>query len=153
MVLGAGAEYGLRNGLGIRADYIVFSSETNYAQLALVYRFGNREYELDYEADSDYEPEPEPVLASQSATEEPVLAAPVPGIAVSSVQTDSVQEESVQVDDGLIGSNELPPLTESCTAASEDAFVDANGCAHLERNLNGSMFAVNQATLTESAKH
>jgi len=151
MVLGAGAEYGLRNGLGIRADYIAFSSETSYGQLALVYRFGNRDYELDYEAESDYEPEyesePEPTLATQAVTEEPVLSTSVPGIAVSSVQADDVQ-----VDNSLIETSEFTQTTESCATASVDAFVDDNGCAHLERNLNGSMFAVNQATLTQSAK-
>ena len=41
LLAGIGAEYGMRNGLGIRAEVVSHETDAQYAQLGLVYRFGS----------------------------------------------------------------------------------------------------------------
>jgi len=41
LLAGLGIEYGMSNGLGVRAEYVAHETDAKYAQLGLVYRFGD----------------------------------------------------------------------------------------------------------------
>jgi len=71
-LLGLGAEYTFRSGLGLRAEAITFDTDINYGQLGLVYRFGKRrQSKLVQTVKADPAPVIEPVV------EVPVAVAPV----------------------------------------------------------------------------
>jgi len=74
-LVGLGAEYMTRSGLGLRAEYINYESDINYGQLGLIYRFGKqkrRERIETVEATPVVEPIAEPI------EEAPVVAAALP---------------------------------------------------------------------------
>jgi len=128
-LFGFGGEWSSRRGIGVRAEFISYEEDINYAQLGLVYRFG-RQRQL--RQPQIVEKAVEPVIIQPV---EALVVAPVPAVAV----IDSDQ-------DGVIDSEDLCPTTGIGVA------VDASGCAIFTGTLQGVNFPSNSAVLVDSAK-
>lgn len=128
LLFGVGGEWSSRRGLGVRAEFISFEEDINYAQLALLWRFGRSQQRRVIQT-VDKVPAQVPVI-----TETPVIA-PVATVAV--LDSDK---------DGVVDSDDQCPTTLSGVA------VDSSGCDLLSGTLQGVNFTSNSATLVDSAK-
>lgn len=150
LLAGAGFEYGLENGLGIRAELVAHEEDARYAQLGLVYRFGeasrlrsgspvipSESAELPAAPASEVElpetyvaPDPEPV---SETVVEPVPVDPVPAVDLDT-DNDSVADARDQCPDTAAG---LP--------------VDADGCVLFDGVVEGLTFLSGSDELTDEA--
>ena len=128
-LFGAGAEWSSRRGLGVRAEFISYEEDINYAQLALLYRFGRQQQQRRPQI---VEKAPEPAIIPPT---EPVVVAPVPAVVVS----DSDQDGVIDAED-------------SCLTSALGAAVDTSGCAIFAGTLHGVTFPSNSAVLEGPAK-
>ena len=75
LLVGAGAEYGWRNGFGVRGEVIVFDEDAQFAQLGLIYRLGSSTSNRLAELPTDLPASAPPTAVVQAPTR---LIAPVP---------------------------------------------------------------------------
>lgn len=127
LLMGAGVEYAMRNGLGLRGEGILFDTDVRYGQLSLLYRFGKpvqRRREALVEAPK-LEPTPTPVVT------------PVPAIAIAPMDSDA---------DGVNDSIDQCPTTQTGVA------VDQVGCDLFAGVIEGVNFNSGSADLTNDAR-
>ncbi|MEM7259649.1 MAG: OmpA family protein, partial [Pseudomonadota bacterium] len=143
---GAGLEYNLRSGLGMRAEVISYDTDAQYAQLGLMYRLGQRKRD-DIEVVEIFEPAtptvaspivlPEPAPAETSPVAQAPMAAPVePIIAAASIPKDTDR-------DGVLDRRD------DCPATVRGSTVDRQGCAVFSGTIEGIQFQPASAELTD----
>lgn len=122
-MFGGGLEYGFENGLGLRAEVISHDSDAQYAQVGLVYRFGDVGAATAAVASTD--------AASTSAAEtaEPVVRKPLDS------DSDTVSDRDDQ-----------------CPGTAAGAPVDESGCEVFNGVIDGINFSSGSDTLTSSAE-
>jgi len=131
VLFGAGVEYATHMGLGIRAEAISFDTDMRYAQLSVLYRFGQgRERARDIVAATsspqlNTEPDPQP------------LSPPEPAAAIAAVDSD---------DDGVSDDIDRCPNTQINIA------VDQSGCELYSGVIEGVNFSSGSAVLTSNAQ-
>ena len=151
LLVGAGAEYGLRNGLGLRGEVIVFDKDAQFAQLGVIYRIGsgggfNRlaEAPLDVPAvvtntNAPFEPTP----LEPTALEAPPLQAASP----IEPELDVFAKYTTDTDEDGIFDN-----LDECPNSSIGVAIDENGCAVFDGVIEGVNFERGSAQLTTSAR-
>lgn len=125
VLVGLGAEYATRFGIGLRGEFIAYDEDINYGQLALVYRLGRK-------------PERERISVAQAPVPEPApVVAPVAAVKVVEKDSDN---------DGVLDN------ADQCPDSSASASVDVEGCALFSGVLQGVNFHTGSANLTDQAK-
>lgn len=137
MMVGAGAEYGWRNGFGMRGEIILFDTDAQFAQLGVVYRLGGSDDNLI------------PVLAEIPAESTPVFKEPLEPSAVQEVAASSQSTVAAPIDDDQDG---IANLLDSCLATPVGIAVDESGCAIFNGIIDGINFQPSSARLTASAQ-
>lgn len=94
LLAGLGLEYGLANGVGVRAELVAHETDAKYAQLGLIYRFGAGQGGR---------------RASTSLPDKPVLLPQVVDIPVEGVPLEELPPEAV-ADSDSVPLDELPPI-------------------------------------------
>ncbi len=137
---GLGAEYGLRNGLAVRAEYISYDTDAQYGGLSLLYRFGglrNSGFEGSTELPSL--PPPQPI----STLPPPPTPAELPVPAELSSTTLLVEDTDA---DGVANAEDQCPDTAVGTPVGE------TGCAMFDGAIDGVNFLSGSDTLTDFAR-
>ncbi len=128
LLTGIGLEYGLRSGLGVRAELISFDEDAQLAQLGLVYRFGSHPAR---------ESEPTPRVQAPLPAPEPLpLPAPLPIPDAGPLDSDN---------DGVEDTLDNCPTTPIGTP------VNSSGCALFAGVIEGVNFETGSARLTAEA--
>ena len=148
---GLGAEFGLRNGLALRAEYISYDTDAQYAGLSLLYRIGRLRNsggastpELPSlpppQPISSLPPPPTPVVLP-SLSETPVVAAPV---------TPAVDETLALTEDS--DADGVPDAADNCSDTSAGTPVGDTGCPMFNGAIDGVNFLTGSDTLTSFAR-
>jgi len=161
ILLGAGVEYAMDNGLGLRGEFISFDGDAQYAQLGLLYRFGDERESKPMAVKpkprpaAKPAPKPKPVQkpepkAEPKSTVKPVeqpkpspKPVPVPKPAPKPIPKPNVNADTDG--DGVFDSNDRCPATISGTP------VGVDGCEIFNGVLEGVQFEPNSAQLTPRA--
>lgn len=139
-LFGGGVEYALKNGLGFRAEALLFDKDAQYAQASILYRFGKRRQWNDgVLVDNGYTPHPV-ILRQVDEEPEPVTEPPVVAAALPIVKT--IRD---------IDKDGVADRDDDCLGTAEDIAVDARGCAVFKGLLKGVNFEPSSATLTEAS--
>ncbi len=124
---GIGAEYGMRNGLAVRAEVIAHETDAKYAQLGLLYRFGSAGY--------------------NSRTPSPRIEVPEPAVVAPVAPSESVAIAPVDSDaDGVVDD------LDACPGSNPGAPVNDEGCALFNGVIEGINFESGSDKLTASAQ-
>jgi len=137
LLVGAGLEYGFENGLAARAELIAHEADARYAQLALIYRFGDSS--------------PRPVPKARIPLPEPpaVPEPPASDAELSSVPApDDVAREPLVVDADQDG---VSDDVDACLDTDPGLPVDATGCEVFGGVVEGINFVSGSAELTDGA--
>lgn len=134
LLAGLGIEYGLSNGLGIRAEYVTHETDAKYAQLGLVYRFGDAG---GLRSDSE----------SQLAAIDAQGADTVPALPLSTQTTPSIT--SAQLDSDTDG---VPDTLDNCPNTTAGLPVDSVGCDEFTGAIDGINFESGSDKLTLGAQ-
>ena len=148
---GLGAEFGLRNGLALRAEYISYDTDAQYAGLSLLYRIGRLRNsggastpELPSlpppQPISSLPPPPTPVVLP-SLSETPVVAAPV---------TPAVDETLALTEDS--DADGVPDAADNCSDTLAGTPVGDTGCPMFNGAIDGVNFLTGSDTLTSFAR-
>ena len=148
---GLGAEYGLRNGLALRAEYISYDTDAQYAGLSLLYRIGRLRNsggastpELPSlpppQPISSLPPPPTPVVLP-SLSETPVVATPV---------TPAVDETLALTGDS--DADGVPDAADNCSDTLAGTPVGDTGCPMFNGAIDGVNFLTGSDTLTSFAR-
>jgi len=159
---GAGLEYGFANGLALRGEFVAHDTDARYAQLGVLYRFGDVRESVSTVAalDSDVDEaaadvELDEKIGDATADMDDTGAALESAVddAGSAVTTPvpttprSVQPESLDADDdGIVDE------TDECPDTRSGALVDRAGCAALDGVLEGVLFEPGSDTLMVDAQ-
>ncbi len=125
VLAGAGIEYNFWRSLSARAEVISFDSDAQYAQLGLLYRFGDRSV-----ARSAPVPPPMPEPVAEVVIPEPATIIDIP-------DTDG---------DGV------PNAVDDCPSTTPGGVVDDNGCDVFNVALQGVTFASGSAELSPESE-
>ena len=159
ILLGAGVEYAMDNGLGLRGEFISFDGDAQYAQLGLLYRFGDKSdsgpVAVAPKPAHKPTPKPKPVPKPEPKPElkpvpKPVEApkpvpkpVPVPKPAPKPLPKPTVNADSDG--DGVLDAQDRCPATIVGTP------VGVDGCEIFNGVLEGVQFEPNSARLTPRA--
>ena len=147
LLIGAGLEYGLANGLAARAEILAHDTDAQYAQLGLIYRFGGARRSRAVppvvpEARSDGAP-----VTPDSNLESPAVAIPDQGAEVTPVPVPQPEViEPVAVDADLDG---VMDDVDACLNTAAGLPVDSTGCGLFGGAIEGVNFVSGSAELTE----
>lgn len=136
LLVGAGAEYGWRNGIGVRGEVILFDKDAQFAQLGVIYRVGGRGAGGLAEAPIEL---PTAVVQAPTTLPEPTPAAAAPQNTLSKYTADSDQ-------DGIYDT------LDECPASAVGVAIDENGCAVFNGVIDGVNFERGSARLTATAR-
>ena len=129
MLAGLGLEYGLSNGLGVRAEYVAHETDAKYAQLGLIYRFGDADAQR-----------------SSTSIKTPVTAS-VPALPTPTEITPSITSTTLDSDaDGV------PDTLDNCPRTAVGLPVDGSGCDEFTGAIEGVQFESGSDVLTYSAQ-
>jgi len=129
LLFGAGLEYTTRRGLGLRAEYISFDSDAQYAQLGLIYRMQRNQ-----ERRSEQKIVSAPAPVQNLPAEIPPVAAVVKAAPIDS-DSDGVAD-----------------AVDRCSGSTSGFVVDKNGCALFEGTIEGVTFFSASERLTPKAR-
>ena len=149
LLLGAGLEYGLDNGVGLRAELVAHETDAKYVQLGVVYRFGEprRSRPRPAAPKAAVEPVPEPaVLIAPAPTPEPApVVVPAPEPIIEPVVEPRIIAPVDEDDDGVLGVADLCPDT------APGLPVKTDGCPLFDGVVEGIEFETGSDTLTVDA--
>ncbi len=128
LLAGAGLEYGFENGLGVRGEFVAHETDAKYAQLGLVYRFGDAGGRRPSSRVSVPQPEA-PKVSTAPVTQEPVVSTPLDSDA-----------------DGVADA------TDACPTTGPGVPVNASGCALFNGVIEGINFESGSDRLTAEAQ-
>jgi len=123
LLAGLGLEYGLRNGLAVRAEAVAHDTDARYGQLGLVYRFGS--------------------AAARQRLPSPRAEVPTPAV----IPQPTIQEPTIQTPldsdaDGVVDA------IDSCPSSSPGVPVNQEGCALFNGAIEGINFESGSDRLT-----
>lgn len=135
LLLGAGAEYGFSNGLALRAELVAHEADAKYAQLGLIYRFGE---------------------AAGSPTgkkaEKPAKIA-IPEKEETVAKVEPLPEPEATVRGALDSDNDgIPDPLDQCADTKLGRPVNGTGCEVFSGVIEGVNFAIASARLTDNAE-
>lgn len=136
LLIGAGAEYGLDNGLAARAELVLLDEDARYVQLGLLYRFGTNNQRRAIPAERAKAPVP--VVEAPAAV---VTPAPFPEVQPRPRELVAVDSD----DDGV------PDTLDSCAGTSLGNPVDDAGCSLFDGVIEGVNFKSGSDELTPEA--
>lgn len=140
VVAGLGAEYGLSNGLALRAEYVSYDKDAKYAGLSLLYRFGSTPTAtLPSEVDLGTLPPPAPI--------EPLLPPPVPAELPAPSDLPLVPSALADSDADGIADGE-----DQCPGTTAGMPVGETGCTMFNGVIDGVNFLSGSDTLTDFAR-
>lgn len=156
LLLGLGAEYGFRNGLGMRVELVAHDEDVGYAQLALVYRIGDQERRR-LPAPPVEAPD---TLDAPDAPDAPVAVRPrspsadaAPGQADI---TDPVEVAPAPSRDAPASRDAdrdgVDDAADACEGTRPGQPVDETGCDLFDVSIDGVTFETGSATLTASSR-
>jgi len=129
LLLGAGAEYGFSNKLAVRAELVAHEADAKYAQLGLIYRFGE---------------------AAGAATGK---KAAKPETDETGAQVAPLPEPEATVRGALDSDNDgIPDPIDQCADTKLGRPVNGTGCEVFGGVIEGVNFAIASAQLTDSAE-
>ena len=141
LLAGVGLEYGLDNGIGLRAELIAHEADAKYAQLAMIYRFGESSNARSRSAQPS---------AEMSNKQLPTAAASE----YSGVTRSNQPRKSLTISP-LVGADldkdGVPNTTDQCPNSKADSPVKADGCEVFDGVIEGINFKVGSETLTNTA--
>lgn len=126
VIAGVGAEYGFRNGLGVRGEFVGHDTDATFLQLGLVYRFGDA-------AGSRTRP-----LSDDRADGARPSPVPAPSGTISSSPLDS-------------DTDGVPDNVDQCRDTAIGSPVDATGCDVFGGAIEGVNFESGSDRLTDGA--
>ena len=129
LLVGLGVEYGLSNGLGVRAEYVSHEADAQYAQLGLVYRFGDTAGGKRVA-----------IVAAPAVTSVPAL--PTPTETASAITTAQLDADTDGVADSL----------DQCPNTASGLPVDSVGCDEFTGAIDGVNFESGSDRLTLGAQ-
>jgi len=131
LLAGAGAEYGMGNGIGFRLEAVSHDVDALYGQLAVLVRFGGQKNRSN----------------GPRAVPQP---APTPSTEVTTAKTDSlVVTDATPLDSDSDG---IPDTKDSCNDTATDTPVGIDGCAYFDGVIEGISFASGSDVLTLEAR-
>lgn len=153
---GAGVEYGFSNGLAMRGEFVAHDTDARYAQLALLYRFGDVHDSAFavIEAEAEAKAEADAAMADDAANDDMAADADSAVDDAASAVTTPVPtapapsgRESLDADgDGVVDARD------DCPDTSDGALVDRSGCVALDGVLEGVKFESGSDALTPKAR-
>lgn len=150
LLAGLGLEYGLYNGVALRAELVAHETDAKYAQLGFIYRFGTAEAQRN----AAQSPPGRPVVLPQ-VNDIPVEGAVVdelPPIEVADPEPvpvpPVVKRPSVLADADKDG---VPDAEDQCSGTAENAPVKTDGCAIFGGVVEGINFRPGSDQLTAEA--
>lgn len=143
LMVGLGVEYGLKFGLGVRAEFTNLDTDAKYRGLSVLYRFGGRKMTN----------EPTQVTTPEQAPELPVLKAPDPvnTLPPPPPPPPELMPGAITSFDDSDGDG-VSNAEDSCTDTSPGTPVNSNGCALFNGTLEGVNFKTGSDTLTDAAR-
>lgn len=137
LLIGAGAEYGFKNGLAARAEAVFHDEDARFLQLALLYRFGTDNRRRSVPA----------ARAEAPVVEAPAIATPAPF-----PETTPLVREVAPVVIADSDEDGVPDTLDSCADTSQGNPVDDVGCSLFDGVIEGVNFKSGSDELTpESA--
>jgi len=133
LLAGLGVEYGFRNGLGLRGEIVGHDTDARYAQLGLVYRFGDVDGA--------------PARPAKVVTERPVEAPAAPAVKADPVAPSA---PPVAPEDG--DNDGVNDVVDQCKDTGPGIPVDETGCDVFGGVIAGVNFESGSAQLTAGAQ-
>lgn len=151
VLFGAGVEYAMRSGLGVRAEAIAFDADVVYAQLSVLYRIGRRA--SDEAKPVVKEPKRAPVAVAKPEPKPKPKPVEVPKPAVVPVPKPVIEPApkiaAAPADNDLDG---VQNLLDRCPNTQPGVAVDEVGCDLFTGVIEGVNFNSGSAVLTANAK-
>ncbi|ASJ75555.1 OmpA family protein [Granulosicoccus antarcticus] len=148
LLAGLGLEYGLNNGLGLRAELVAHETDAKYVQLGLVYRIGSHRYGSPR---STGQP-----VAPSAVDDVPIVGPivdqlpPVPVIEPEPVEElPPVKPEKITPPDA--DGDKVPDAEDKCLDTAPGAPVRVDGCPIFDGVVEGVNFRAGSARLTSEA--
>ena len=139
LLAGAGVEYGLDNGLAVRGELVAHETDARYAQLGLLYRFGEANTSARRAGAVRSAPAPSP---SPSPPEDVAGAEPTAVPSIASPTGAALDGDGDGVADAV----------DRCTDTRAGRPVDADGCDVLGGVVEGVGFESGSDTLTDGSR-
>ncbi len=139
LVAGLGVEYGFANGIGVRGEVVSHDTDARYAQLALLYRFG------------DTQPPRSSTRRSSDETARQDSSAGAPAIPVTPVPA----ERPSATRDASAGDTDRDGVADALDACPDTLGgrpVDATGCSSFDGTVEGIAFRSASDELTPEAR-
>ncbi len=153
LLAGLGLEYGLSNGVGLRAELVAHETDAKYAQLGLIYRFGSAGA-----GRGAITPPPQPSVVLPEVVDIPVEGVPLesdPGIVTSEPEPLDRSEKPVAVlppaDSGDTDGDGVVDDVDQCPETAADTPVKTNGCVMFDGVVEGVNFQPGSDRLTAEA--
>ncbi|MGQ7843306.1 OmpA family protein [Granulosicoccus sp. 3-233] len=151
LLAGVGLEYGLVNGVGVRAELVAHETDAKYAQLGLIYRFGSTD-----SGRSATRSQPEQPTILPEVNDIPVEGVPlesVPPIAVADPEPlpDRPEPVAPAVSQTDADGDGVPDSEDQCPGTAANAPVKTDGCAIFGGVVEGVNFQPGSARLTAEA--
>jgi len=158
-VIGIGAEYGLKNGLGLRAEVTRYDSESTYLGLGAVLRFDSFKRFIPQHMVQREEEGVSVYADGREYTSQPTLSGQIPVVTSryggnARMQVDYVKPLKVTM---LANANDhdadgVPNDADECPGTVRTTAVSNDGCGLFDGTLANSTFASGSAKLTQSTK-
>ena len=142
LLAGAGVEYGLDNGLAVRGELVAHETDAKYAQLGLLYRFGEANTAARRAGTRSDAPVSTPAPGADVARAGESVAEPTPAPSVASSAGAALDGDGDGVADAV----------DRCTDTRANRPVDASGCDVFDGVVEGVAFESGSDTLTEGAR-
>ena len=136
LLAGAGLEYGFANGIGVRGEIVAHETDARYAQLGLVYRFGDTEPRRGRRPERDA-PTPGPTDAADEAADGAAAREGSTRESDRGASRESARAQREPVDRDRDG---VADAVDDCPDTLFGRPVDGDGCALLDGAVEGVAF-------------
>ena len=137
LLAGAGLEYGFANGIGVRGEIVAHETDARYAQLGLVYRFGDTEPRRGRRPERDA-PTPGPTDAADEAADGAAAREGSTRESDRGASRESARAQREPVDRDRDG---VADAVDDCPDTLFGRPVDGDGCALLDGAVEGVAFS------------
>ena len=149
LLAGLGLEYGFANGIGVRLEAVSHETDARYAQLGLVYRFGDTEPRRGPGRPSSRRDAPGADAPDAASGTGPDLGTGAPGAVPVPAPRADARAERAPSD---VDRDGVPDAVDDCPDTLAGRPVDAAGCALFEGAVEGVTFLSASDELTPEAE-